>query len=243
MKFYYENLRNATITYSGTADSNYPESNLNDVSKNTLFKDTGFTGTTYLDFDFGEPRTCNSIVLGNQDITGVTLALLYSTDDVTYNTAFFGVSPRDDLIEFASYDAQYWRLVFVNDPLTNNVSIGNIYLGTYLELNHNPELIGTTEAQDIASYVFKSETKYKFGTILQSDETDNYGYRYEGCSDIQKNEIEVMAKEIGVGNNDSAYPFYFYQDELVFARQLGRLVFEKIAYDNWTVNFNFETEL
>jgi len=243
MKIYYENLKDATITYSGTADANYPESNLNNLSKNSLFKDTGFTGTTYLDFDLGESRTCNSIILGNQDISGVTLSLLYSIDDVTYNTAFSGVSPRDDIIEFASYDAQYWRLQFVNDPLTNNVSIGNIYLGKYLELSHNPELVGTRESLAYGGIVNKNISGYKFGTEFQTSETRFYTYNYQNSSDTEKATIETFGDEVKVTSDYSIYPFYFFQDELVFARQVGAFDFEKIAYDCWTIGFNFETEL
>jgi len=243
MKFYYENLKDAIITYSGTADANYPESNLNNLSKNSLFKDTGFTGTTYLDFDLGESRTCNSIILGNQDISGVTLSLLYSIDDVTYNTAFSGVSPRDDIIEFASYDAQYWRLQFVNDPLTNNVSIGNIYLGTYLELSHNPEL-GIVEDNYFKGIVNESATGYNFGTEL-SENIFSTSFDYQYINPTEKALFETMKNSIKPTQGKSIYPFY-YEDcngDLYFVRWVGKLSLTLQNYQAWQTNIQLVEEL
>ena len=84
MKFYYQNIVDSTVSYSGTADTNYPEDNVVNVRKNLLFKDTNFIGITELDIDLKSSRTCNYIILDNCSFSGLILAMFYSTDNTIY---------------------------------------------------------------------------------------------------------------------------------------------------------------
>ena len=54
MKFYYQSIDSATLTYSGTASTGFPVTNLQDRNLHTLFKDTGIgAAELFINIDFG----------------------------------------------------------------------------------------------------------------------------------------------------------------------------------------------
>jgi len=248
LKLYSKNISDATITYTGTPDTDFPLDNLYDPEKYTIFKDTSVASGVSVKIDFGSGEECDSIVLGSLIATsGVTCTLYGSNDDISYSavtTISTGATATDTLKEFTQATWRYWRLTFTTVGSFTILQIGNIFLGNKLELSHNPELIGTAEGLEYQGTVSKTITGYKSGKQTQTDPIKTYSYRYEGCSDTEKTSIEGVGDDIVVLPSDySANPFYFYQDELVCARHIGKFSFEKIAYDNHTINFNFETEL
>ena len=74
---YHQSLDSATLTYSGTPDTDYPITNVQDRNKGTYFKDTTPGGASFsIKIDFGVSRTCDYLLLGNYVFDMMTLILL-----------------------------------------------------------------------------------------------------------------------------------------------------------------------
>ena len=162
---YHQSIESATLTYSATADTNYPATNCQDRHKNTFFKDTGIGETVYIVVDFGSARACSHIILGNYQANATNDAEL----NVKYGTADNGsdfentsltknieTSSLDTVIgTFTSQSKRHWKIQFNNktgespDEL-DYLQIGTIFLGTAVTLSHSPELDITQSANTLS---------------------------------------------------------------------------------------------
>jgi len=243
MKIYYENIKDATLSYSGTEDVNFPVENLNDVSLHSLFKDTGFTGSTYITIDFGSARTCNYFIMGNCIFEGVGIDLYGSNDNLGWNLMFSGlVSGSNFLREFDIETYRFWKVAIVNEPGTNTLQIGNIFLGEMLETSFSPE-INKTKQSYFGTQVNEGINGYRFGTSYFNEAREVFNYNWNKIDLTELGKWEAFRDTVKMGSGLSADPFYFYDSELKFVRSNGGINTTESAFRAWDLSTTFETEI
>jgi hypothetical protein len=149
--YYYDGLEDATLTYSGTEDTDFTVENLKNRNKNTFFKDTDVAANSVtLDIDFGANRTCDHILFGNYLATAVGALESCDIDLDRSDTGAFGgeetsviadetidsSSLTDTVVAFSSATDRYWRITFKHSAAGNldDLQFAIILLGT--KLNH-----------------------------------------------------------------------------------------------------------
>ena len=89
MKFYYESIDDATLTYTGTPATGYPVTNLQDRNETTLFRDTIGAATLCIEMDFGAAVTCGSLILGGVDGSATAKYVLQGASNDSFTTDVF----------------------------------------------------------------------------------------------------------------------------------------------------------
>jgi len=242
MKFYYENIKDATITYSGTEDTDFPISNLNDPVKYTLFKDSTPSDGDEIFIDFGTARTCDSFVM-TSDIQGMEMDVAYSTGGSSYSTLFGSPDPSTLYSrEFTSISARYWRITFNDFAGSKSIKIGNIFLGEMIEMTHDPE-IDIVRNSNYMGMNTQSITGYESNLLTQTDVRKNFTYNYQYVNPSDKTKLETLRDTIKMTEGKSIYPLYFDCDGLHFARWQGGLNLTDQAYQAYQTTINLIGEL
>ena len=246
MKFYYQNISGAALTYSGTATTGFPVSNLMSPDMNTIFKDTSIDGE-YITIDLGTSRTCNYIVIGNCQVLGADITVSYSTDGSTY-TSIFQVDPPvigNFVKEFGSVSARYWKLTFESYFGVTSVQIANIYLGEYFETASNEEFLSTNESEGYGNNSIETQAGYVFTHETQSQERRNVKYLMGFIDSDEYQKYVTMKENIKPSEAYSLYPFYYINSsgDMYFARHYGKFVFTMKAFDIRELTLNLIDEL
>lgn len=256
-QLYHQSIEGATLTYSATADTNYPATNMQDRYKNTFMKDTAIAAASItIDIDFGATRACNHIILGNYLATGdghpeLTLqrddnagytspTTVFASEDISSTTL------TNHLKIFGSATDRYWRLSIADD-ITNliNLQIGTIYLGTSISISHSPEL-DVAQSADYLVNVNQGVGGIRSGSIDNTTVRRLWSYPWKLLSETDKTNLETFRDSVYMNKDLSRYPFWWSPDTgttLYYARTSGALDMKQQAYQAWTWDANFEEEL
>jgi hypothetical protein len=252
MRFYYQGLKDATLSYDGTADTDYPITNLQDMNQNTSFKDTVAASGNELSIDLTAARTCAYIALINYTAATAgkaTMALYYSDNNVYWTAEFVdevidAATRTNKVLTFTSSSHRYWKIKIFDGTVggeTIAVDIPVILLGTVLTPSHNPEMdmgwrnefnVGINETPNGIRYGYsENETRRKIWEL---------SYRYLTAAD--KTALETMADEIVAGEL-SKYPFLYYDDSTYhWVRLRGGINFKTSAYQAYDTTLILEQE-
>jgi len=149
--FYHQSIDNATLSINTlTSNASYPLTNLQDRSKNVYWKAGNANTSGYIQIDLEVARTCNFLILGNQNYTSTSygIRLRYADDAAfTVNTGYaVGLT---DYHNWASADGvnwpeffslisrRYWRLHLEGMGADTYQQIATIFLGTKFEHSVN----------------------------------------------------------------------------------------------------------
>jgi len=255
---YHQSIESATLTYSATADTNYPATNIQDRYKNTFFKDTaiGAVGVNLI-IDLGSTRACSSLLIGNYILTVVDTGLLslqYGTADngtdfennAIENDPFESTTLTNYLETFTSQTKRYWKIVLsgAGSNLTN-LQIGTIYLGTAITLSHSPEL-DVAQSADYLVNVNQGVGGIRAGSIDNTTVRRLWSYPWKLLSETDKTNLQTFRDSVYMNKDLSRYPFWWSPDTgttLYYARTKGALDMKQQAYQAWTWDANFEEEL
>lgn len=147
----------ANITVTDTFAGDYNKANVRDWRKFTRHKFSDAAGSKVIKFDYGSNIAASAMIIFGHNLSGSTVQLHASTDDITYVAITSAFSPTDNTLilkEFSSSARRYWRLTL--SALAAIPEIGELFVGTYLELpwymgpNFNPEPLDV-ESQDLES--------------------------------------------------------------------------------------------
>jgi len=255
---YHQSLESATLTYSATADTNYPVTNLQDRYKNTFFKDTAIGASITIKVDFGSARACNYIILQNYIATAPAFArfvLKYGTADDGINfenlasdyEIIHSTSLTNFLDTFTSKTKRYWLLSFDNaggDDF-NNLQIGAIYLGTQMALGHTPE-IGIVYSADYDVNVNQGAGGIRAGSINNATVRRIWQFQWKLLNPTDKTNLETFRDSVYMNKGLSRYPFIWSPDSgttLYSARTNGELSLKQTAFEAYEWNAVFEEEL
>jgi hypothetical protein len=208
--------------------------------------DTSPSISEQITIDFGQSKSCDFVVLGGLLAEEAAITLQGSTDNVSYSavtTIGAGSTAEKVLKEFSSTSYRYWRINFVEIGTFSRLEVGNIFLGLKVELDHNFELLDTRDSRIFQGLINKSLTGYKSSVKQQTSPTKMLSYKYDYATNAEKNSLEDFLDYILATDTYSVLPFYFYEDDLNFARLIGGLEFSPLAYDVWETIFNLETEM
>lgn len=145
---------NATLALTaGTADANYPLTNINDSNAATVFKSTGTNAT--IQATFGSPQTLQGLAIVNHNLTGATVTV---TNGAGFNQSFaIPAKPEDGLTldpwmdyrSLANTSSTVWTVTITGAATV--VAIGELVL--IATLRSIEMLIGTGGAvQDAESH-------------------------------------------------------------------------------------------
>uniref|UniRef100_A0A6H1ZPX3 Uncharacterized protein n=2 Tax=viral metagenome TaxID=1070528 RepID=A0A6H1ZPX3_9ZZZZ len=259
-QLYHQSIESATLTYSATADTNYPATNMQDRYKNTFFKDTGIGADCDIKIDFGANRTCDYILLGNYFAIpdgGTTLTIDLQRDDnagfASPTTVFsteniYSATLTKKLKTFTSCTDRYWRILFKsNTGVTevDNLQIGTIFLGTAITLSHSPEL-DVAQSADYLVNVNQGVGGIRSGSIDNTTVRRLWSYPWKLLSETDKTNLQTFRDSVYMNKDLSRYPFWWSPDTgttLYYARTKGALDMKQQAYQAWTWDANFEEEL
>jgi len=256
MTIYHENINDGALTVTtGTPDTNFPITNLNNTNKNIFFKDTAI-GALEIDFEilFTENRTIDYIVLGNYIATGVVgVALGLEYYDGSWNGIFSGdVITSATLNDFRKHFTENtghlrFRVTFVGTGASNltDIQVGNIYLGSRLALTTSPE-IDTIENRGYKVNVSEGAGGQRFGQIANTTVRRNWQYNLKYVTEAEKTKLETMSGNVFSGDNLSLHPAWFSPNDdgtIFLGRTLGRLNFNQIAFQRYETPLIFDEEL
>ena len=259
-QLYHQSIESATLTYSATADTNYPATNMQDRYKNTFLIDTSPGETVYIIIDFGSARACSHIILGNYQANATSDAELnvkYGTADngsdfentsLTVNIETTGF--ENYIGTFTSRSKRYWKIQFNNKTGEspdefNYLQIGTIYLGTAITLSHSPEL-DVAQSADYLVNVNQGVGGIRSGSIDNTTVRRLWSYPWKLLSETDKTNLQTFRDSVYMNKDLSRYPFWWSPDTgttLYYARTKGALDMKQQAYQAWTWNANFEEEL
>ena len=256
---YHQSIESATLTYSATEDTNYPDTNMQDRYKNTFFKDTDIEAPTItIDIDFGENRTCNHIILGNYLATaGEVATLTLQRDDnagfasptnVFTAESIYSATLTKKLKTFASCTDRYWRILFKSNTgftEVENLQIGTIYLGTRVTLSHSPEL-DITQSGEYSVNINDGVGGIRAGSIDNTTVRRIWEYPFKLLSETDKTNLQTFRDSVYMNNGLSRYPFFWSPDTgttLYYSRTNGALEMSQQAYQAWQTTLTFEEEL
>jgi len=247
MKFYYENLIDATVTYSGTAEVDNPATNLNDPKRFNLFLDNSPASGVFIKIDFGSGKQCDSIALGNFYTTGATTCNIYgSNNDSSYSliSSFSSPTTADNHIEeFTQATWRYWKIVFSTSGSFTKLQIGNIFLGNKFETNHDPEL-SINRTSNYSGIINQTITGKKDSLITQNEVRKQFILDYQYINPTDKVNFEKMRDVILMNEGDSLYPLFFnFCDDDYFVRWQGGLNLTDQAYQAYQTTINLIGEL
>ena len=247
MKFFYENLIDATVAYSGTPEVDNPTSNLNDPRKFNTFLDNSPASGANVKIDFGADKECDSVVMGNFFTTGATTCTISgSNDDSSYTVVDSFASYTtigNKIAEFTQATWRYWKITFTTAGSFTKLQIGNILLGNQFELSHNPEL-SVGENSGYRGLINQTETGYKSSIKTQSTNRENFSFDYQYANPTDKTGFEDLRDGILMTDNESVYPFFFeFNSSYYFARWNGLLNLTQQAFQAYQTNINLIGEL
>jgi len=255
---YHQSLESATLTYSATADTNYPVTNLQDRYKNTFFKDTEIGARVTIKVDFGSARACNYIILQNYIATAEEDA----TFSLKYGTADNGVDFENTLVDneviqssilrnfrttFGTKSKRYWQLIFDDNTVDYfvNLQIGAIYLGTQMALSHTPE-IGIVYSADYDVNVNQGAGGIRAGSINNATVRRIWQFQWKLLNPTDKTNLETFRDSVFMNKGLSRYPFIWSPDSgttLYSARTNGELSLKETAFEAYEWSAVFEEEL
>ena len=249
----------ATLTYSATADTDYPVTNIQDRNKNTFFKDSAIgANNVYIDFDFGASLTADFIFIGNYIATGAN-GVRYdlghddndafsSQDYAVANEVITSATLTNHLKTWSSEGERYWRLLFEDTDGGNltDLQIGYILIGLKFDFNHNPNFeIGYDSGFSVT--VNSSAGGSRYSQVANTTVRRTWDLEYELLQTAEKTNLETFRNNIFMNFNGlSRYPFVFTDDggtTFYFARARGSLLFTPMAYQLYSTKLRFEEEL
>ena len=254
-QLYHQSIEGATLTYSATATTNYPETNLQDRYLNTYFMDAP-AGNVTLKIDFGATRACDYLILGKFYASGsgsLRYDLHYGTAD--NGTDFENAALADKALTAAyvtyyeaitSQTKRYWRLTFESSGGTlQDIRGAVIYLGTKITLSHSPEL-DVAQSADYLVNVNQGVGGIRSGSIDNTTVRRLWSYPWKLLSETDKTNLQTFRDSVYMNKDLSRYPFWWSPDTgttLYYARTKGALDMKQQAYQAWTWDANFEEEL
>lgn len=257
--FFYQSLETATLTYSATPDTNYPITNLQDRCLNTFFRDSeiGRRSVT-IKIDFGSPRRCDYILFGNYLAYGdgeTLFQLKYGTADNgtdfenTATSGYLSATSITNLLETFKENSKtkrYWQIQILEDAgFLDIIQIATIYIGTMIELSHDPELNIVISA-DYPVKVNQGVGGIRSGAIDCTTRRViiNLNWKYLNSTDCDN--LVIFRDAIFMNSDLSRYPFWVTSDSganLEYMRTRGRLELTQMAYQAWQTNLTLEEEL
>ena len=126
-----------------------------------------------------------------------------------------------------------------------NLEIGNIFFGEMAELSTSPS-INIVDGRSWKTKKSEGAGGYRFSQITNIVTRKNWQYEFEYLNTSNKTAIENVAGQVYTSNQLSHYPLYFSDDDgttIYFARLLGNLSFNQIAYQAYSTVLNLEQEL
>ncbi len=193
LKLYYQNyLEPGTITVT-SEDSSYPKYRLYDRAQGLLFKGTSHPNPFDIKIDLGASGPyplIDTLILGkSHNLTGLTLALSYSDNDVAYTQAASWVAASGiNRQSFTGAQHRYWKLSIANPP--SNPELGELFLTKLLAFERNPNLdYGYGRAKRINR--LESEAAYSQKT-KRGEMRKRRRYRLTKMDSSQRIEIETF---------------------------------------------------
>lgn len=210
IKFVWQALDDATITTSTGTASGYSLRNLNDRDPAKIWKDSSTSaGSHYLNFDLGSARSCNTCIVQNANFSssGATyVALQYSsTGNVNeYTTAgTFSLTDSTQSLEFTSQNYRYWRLDLFDTGWAAAPQVGNLFLGTRLELTQPYNSNFETSSRFTTSQV-RAIDGTRYSTQLYNG-LKTWKLKWTNINSTDKGYLQTLFD----GIRGSYYPFYF----------------------------------
>lgn len=263
-KLYGQSIDEATLTYSGTENTDFPVERIQDRDLNSFLLDSApGAGTINIDIDFGASRTCDHIILGNYQFTTATAGVIslfrsstgaFGGEETTVINQQSGVTTSDftdKILTFASCSNRYWRLQF-EELIAGNLSLiqmGVLFLGTMITFDHNPN-VGKTLDHGLAVAVQESLGGNRSGRKLRSSDRKGYGWNFSYVDDDNSNltDLETFVEDVGIdrGGGLSALPFYMSDNSgttIYYVRAIGKYSLSEIADGIWNFALNLEQEL
>jgi len=254
-KLYYHSLEDATLTYSATADTGYPITNMQDRNINTFFKDSSIaSGSVTLKIDFGESVTRDYILLGNyiaSSVGAVTITLKRSSTGafageettVFSDETISSATLTNKIKTFTSCTNQYWQITLSHGD-TCDYQIGTIFLGSVFTFVNNPKL-ELSHGSNFNVTVNQSGGGVRYSQIINTAVRRIWNLDFILLNSTEKTGLETFRDEVQTSDL-SRWPFYFSPDSgttLYFVRKRGDMEFTQRAFGAWDSNFIFEEEL
>jgi hypothetical protein len=204
MRLYYQNLVSiATITAS-TANAEYPASNVVHIHPSKVWKTTGTQATETLTFDLGTAQNITAFIAygTNFDGTETGIALSGSSSNSFLTSTSYGLTLSGTTLSAtltASY--RYWRLTFTKANATDIRSIGNIYLGTYVDAT-DPSYSNTKITANKRSVSGRSIGGQYYGTYRKPYKT--WAIPFDSIIETDAAKYRALSDTVA-----DCYPFYF----------------------------------
>jgi len=260
--FYYfaQSIDDAALTLNTLDEATgYPTENLQDRNKNTIWK-CGLANTSgYIQIDLGSSRACDFLILGNHNYTNTAVGIklsrcVDSNGDFTPEGFSIGNGGYHDYVSgnltnwietFSSVESRYWRIYLEAMGIATYQQIGTIFLGTYWDHNHNPEIgIGGSSGYIIENR--ETSAGRRSANILNTTVRRQWNYDYKYIIASEETKFNTWRDTIFIGKGLSGYPFYFSDDQgttLYFVRNLGELKLKEHAYQVYETSITLEEEL
>jgi hypothetical protein len=262
-EIYAQSIDDAALTINTLDEAaNYPIENMQDRCENTLWKCDTANTSGYIQIDLGTARAVNYVMLGNHNYTdtGKGIKVSYDNADAAgFGTELFAVGSigayhdyvsgnADRWLEsFSSVTKRYWRVYLEAMGAATNQEIGTIFIGTFWNWAHEPEL----RMPDESGYnvnIKQSGGGSTFSQIANTTVRRDWGIPFEYIDSDEKGNCETFRDSIFMNKRGglSRYPFYFTDDgetTFYFARAEGALLFEQQAYQIYKTHFKFVEEL
>jgi len=261
---YSENIVDASLTIGTmTSNSDFPLTNLNDVDKNTKWKEGTGNTSGYIQIDLGETRTIDYLILVNHNYSNTGVGIKLETnliDDGTFSdTEIFRIGTDVSYHDYEAANAniwfesvqsiskRYWRLHLEAMGAGTYQEIGAIFMGAAFDFDHNPNY----EIPEDSGYIVNiNETigGSRFSQIANTTVRRSWELEYELIQSAEKTNLETFRDNIFMDLNGglSRYPFVFTDDSgsnYYFARARGSLLFTPMAYQLYSTKLRFEEEL
>ena len=247
MKFYYQSLDDATVTYSGTEDTGYPVTNLQDRNEHTLFKDTNISSCE-ITIDLKSARAIDYLYIGGLTGSGAAanqqIALQWSTNGTIWADVFSWetFTNGDYLKSFTSVNYRFYKILLKDSALGGafDVQAETVFLGTAIELSRNPNL-DETEDFEYSSQVTEALGGGRFGFGDHDNLRQKWNYNFDYITETDKTNMKAMA----AGVYGSRRPFYFTDPAGTthFARMMDNLTITQIGYQAYTMSLALEQEI
>jgi hypothetical protein len=206
----YDNLveLSTTVVTATSQAAKFPAINVKSGFRQVRWRSTGLSNQ-YIMFDFGEEKDFGAVILTNHNLTSSAIVNLRGSTDgfVSSDDLLTPVQVTGDPIVMYSGN-NYYRYAALEITDTDNtnsyVSIGKIFLGTYITSRKNYDYGWSTKKIDLSQEIMSlngvthTNVKPKFTTIPLP---------FTYVDDEQKREIEVLESVVG-----TSYPFFITLD-------------------------------
>lgn len=117
-----------------------------DFDPNTYYKSKQLDNPNWIRFDLGSPKTVTSVILQYHNFTSSATITLQANSSDTWSSPSFSQTlswASEVILAYTNLTYRYVRLV-IDDPTNPDgyIRIGNVFLGTYLELSRSPRWQG-----------------------------------------------------------------------------------------------------